>query len=65
MTISKHLSPAQVGNTLGLHQQTVLSLIRRGELAAYRVGSKTIRVRPEDLEDYLKRSKIVSQSAAR
>lgn len=51
----------QVGQTLGgLHPKTVLLLYRRGELPGIKLGARTVRFDPRDVEAYVNshRSKV-------
>lgn len=54
---SPWLGTQQVADELGLTLRTVYGLVNRGELIAHRFG-RVIRIRREDLEDYLQRSKV-------
>ena len=45
------LTPEEVAEILNIKKNTVYELIKRGELAAYRVGRK-LRVEPKDVEAY-------------
>ena len=47
----------RVGELLGVIQRTVYKLIDTGELVAFKIG-RTIRLREQDLEEYLDRSRI-------
>lgn len=49
------LSAAEVAEKTGFHPETVRRWIRRRELAAVRVGGKTLRIRLSDLEAFLQR----------
>jgi excisionase family DNA binding protein len=47
-------TPEQVGQTLGgLHPKTVLLLYRRGELPGIKLGSRTVRFHPADVQAYI------------
>lgn len=54
---SKWLGTPQVAQELGLTPRTVYALVNRGELVAHRFG-RVIRIRREDLDDYLDRSTV-------
>lgn len=54
---SQWLGTPQVAEELGLTPRTVYGLVNRGELAAHRFG-RVIRVRREDLDDFLRRSRV-------
>lgn len=57
------LTPEEVASTLKIAKNTVYELIKRGELAAYRVGRK-IRVDQKDVEAYKKQGKKLESTAA-
>lgn len=46
------LSPEQVGELLGVHTRTVLRMIHRGELAAFKVGQQW-RIKGETLRQLM------------
>jgi hypothetical protein len=47
-------TPEQVGQKLGgLHPKTVLLLYRRGELPGIKLGARTVRFDPRDVEAYI------------
>lgn len=48
------LSLDQAAHELGCSRDTVRRMISRGELKAYRVGSRLIRIRRQDLERAIK-----------
>ncbi len=50
------LTPKEVADILKIAKNTVYELIKRGELNAYRVGSK-LRIEAEDVEEYKNRTK--------
>ena len=52
--ISNGLSIAEVAQSLKVSEKTVRSMIASGELAAYRIGSRLIRIRVEDFESIWK-----------
>ncbi|MDD4239718.1 MAG: helix-turn-helix transcriptional regulator, partial [Desulfotomaculaceae bacterium] len=56
------LTPEEVASTLKIAKNTVYELIKRGELAAYRVGRK-IRVDQKDVEAYKKQGKKLESIA--
>lgn len=45
----------EVGARLGRHPKTVLKLAREGELRAIKLGRRTIRFDPADVQAYLDR----------
>lgn len=54
---SKWLSTPQTAAELGVTLATVYRLINNGDLAAHRIG-RVIRVRGEDLDAYLQRTRV-------
>jgi len=52
------LTTRQIGDRLQLSQRTVQLWVSRGELPAYRFGSK-LRIKATDLESFLEKSKRV------
>ena len=49
-------TPEQVAQTLGgLHPKTVLLLYRRGELPGIKLGARTVRFHPVDVQNYIDR----------
>lgn len=52
---SQWMGTPQVAQELGLTPRSVYALINRGELVAHRFG-RVIRIRRDDLGDYLERS---------
>lgn len=48
--MSSDLSVAEVAKILSVHYVTVHRWITDGTLPAYRIGARTIRIRPEDVE---------------
>ena len=48
------LTPAEVARRYRISDETVLRAIRRGELAAVRVGRKKIRIRAADAAGFAK-----------
>ena len=51
------LTVAQVAERLAVDESTVRRRIAQGKLQAYKVGG--IRIKPEDVAEYLERSRIV------
>jgi excisionase family DNA binding protein len=47
--VSSDLTVAQVAEKYGVHINTVRNWIRDGVLPAYRIGARTIRIRPSDV----------------
>ena len=56
------LTPQEVAEILKIKKNTVYELIKRGDLAAYRVGRK-LRIEGEDVEAYKERSKESTQAS--
>jgi putative molybdopterin biosynthesis protein len=56
------LTPEEVAEILKIKKNTVYELIKRGDLAAYRVGRK-LRIEWKDVEAYKERSKEPTQSS--
>jgi excisionase family DNA binding protein len=53
MELPKLLTAAEVAEILGKHPRTVLVLAERGELTAVRLGHRTVRFHPADVEAYI------------
>jgi excisionase family DNA binding protein len=51
---------AEVAEYLKANQQTVRNWLDRRELAAVRVGSRRVRIRRSDLDEFLKREEAVA-----
>jgi excisionase family DNA binding protein len=51
------VSPAEAGRRLSVSTRTVFNLIRRGELPAKKIGSRTV-IRVQDLAEFLDRAKL-------
>ncbi|MGP5251486.1 helix-turn-helix domain-containing protein [Brachybacterium alimentarium] len=49
-----NLSIAEAAEQLGLTEKTIRRYIAAGKLPAYRVGSRTVRIKSSDLERLLK-----------
>lgn len=49
------LSQAQAAEYLGVTDRTIRNYVSRGELPAYRVGGRVVRIDPADLEKLLRR----------
>lgn len=47
------LSPAEVAGLLGVSKTTVLRLIHAGDLRAVKVSPRVIKIRLDDLQDFL------------
>jgi predicted DNA-binding transcriptional regulator AlpA len=55
-------TPGQVGKTLGRHPKTVLLLYRRGELPGFKLGARTVRFAPADVQRYIDQHRTVVAS---
>lgn len=49
------LTAEDVARLLGKHPRTILVMAGTGELAAIRLGHRTVRFSPSDVEDYIDR----------
>ncbi|EGL84147.1 DNA binding domain protein, excisionase family [Caldalkalibacillus thermarum TA2.A1] len=56
-------TPDEVAELLKISKHTVYELIKRGELAAFRVGNK-MRIEPQDLEAYKRQTKVSALSSS-
>jgi len=52
------LTVKQAAHELSVTPDLIYREIRAGNLTAYRIGTRTIRIYPEDLRDYQARQKI-------
>lgn len=50
-----YLSQVQAAEILGVTERTIRNYVSRGELPAYRVGGRVVRIDPADLEKLLHR----------
>ena len=57
--ITKH----EAAEILGVSVRTLERMIRRGVLPAYRIGPKTVRLSPEDIEAYVRGHLVAPQAA--
>lgn len=64
MSESTAYTPEEVAKILKISKYTVYEMIKRGDLAAYRIGRK-VRVEAPDLEQYIQKSKGMSLSVVR
>lgn len=62
LEVPELLTPEQVSHTLGRHPKTVLSLAARGELRAIRLGRRTVRFDPADVQAYIDAHRSVDAS---
>ncbi|MDF2501639.1 MAG: metal-binding protein [Anaerosporomusa subterranea] len=61
MNESTSYTPEEVAKILKISRYTVYEMIKRGDLAAYRIGRK-VRVEAPDLDHYIKNAKDISPS---
>ena len=52
-TTREWLSISEVSETLGLCEPTVRKLVKTGQLTGYRIGTKLIRIKKKDLNDFI------------
>ena len=52
------LTVKQAAQELSVTPDLIYREIRAGNLTAYRIGTRTIRIHPEDLQEYQSRQKI-------
>lgn len=50
----EHLAPREAAAHLGVTERTIRRLIESGDLPAYRVGSKIIRIKRTDIDALLR-----------
>lgn len=50
-----YLSPKQAAERLGVCRKTIWRHIKAGNLKAYHISAKTIRIDPKDLEEFVER----------
>ena len=62
MELGRLLTAADVAEILGKHPRTVLVLADREELAAIRLGHRTARFDPSDVQRYIDRHRTVGAS---
>lgn len=56
MSAAPLLTIAQVAERLAVHRTTVADLLARGDLRRITIGARTVRIDPDDLARYLRRS---------
>jgi len=59
-TTSEYLTVAEVAEHLRITERHVRSLIASGELPAFRVGAKSIRIRREDVAKLVRPVKVAA-----
>ena len=57
-----YLSPKQAAEKLGVCKATILRHIKSGDLKAYHLGTKTIRIDPAELEALLDKAESEAMS---
>jgi excisionase family DNA binding protein len=55
MAVPQLISIEEAADRLGIHTATVRRMIKRGELKAYRLGHRIIRVEEADITHYLQK----------
>lgn len=50
---ARHYTPLEVAQMIGVDRETVLRFVRSGQLAAVRLGHRTVRIGASDLEAFL------------
>jgi excisionase family DNA binding protein len=60
LSVPQLLTPEEVGLILGRHPKTVLALFNRGELAGIRLGARSVRFDPADVQDYIDAHRTVA-----
>jgi excisionase family DNA binding protein len=60
LAVPELLTPEQVGGKLGRHPKTVLLLFNRGELPGIKLGSRTVRFHPVDVENYINAHRMMA-----
>jgi excisionase family DNA binding protein len=58
------LSPEEAAQYLKVHVQTIYELCRSGEIPSAKIGSKTVRIKPEDLDAFFESRRTVKTGAA-
>lgn len=58
---SNYISLDQAAERLGVNPRTIRGYIAAGDLPAYRLGKRLIRVRPEDIDALLRRIPTAGQ----
>ncbi len=56
------LTADDVGKILGRHPRTVINLARDGELRAIRLGHRTVRFEPRDVEAYIAEHRVAASA---
>jgi excisionase family DNA binding protein len=53
LAVSQLLTPDQVGALTGRHPKTILTAFNRGELPGIKLGARTVRFDPADVQAYI------------
>ncbi len=48
----------QAARTLGIAERVLRQAVRSGDLPAFRLGQRTVRVKPADLDDWIKNRRV-------
>jgi DNA (cytosine-5)-methyltransferase 1 len=59
------LSLRQAARRLGVAERVLRHAVRSGDLPAFRLGQRTLRVKPTDLDDWIQNRRVRSWSAER
>jgi excisionase family DNA binding protein len=59
------LSPEEAAQYLRVHVQTIYELCRSGKIPSAKIGSKTVRIKPEDLDAFFESRKTVNAGGAK
>ena len=59
------LSLRQAARKIGVADRVLRQAVRSGDLPAFRLGQRTMRVKPADLEDWIQNRRVRNWSAER
>lgn len=59
------LSLRQAARRLGVADRVLRQAVRSGDLPAFRLGMRTLRVKPSDLDDWIRNRRVRPWSAER
>jgi hypothetical protein len=62
MAVPELLTPEQVGALTRQHPKTILLAFNRGELPGIKLGSRTVRFHPVDVQEYIDRHRTAVPS---
>lgn len=54
----EYLSVNEVAELLGFKTQSVYAMVKRGEIPAYKIGGKSIKIKKSELEAYIRTTKV-------